>query len=126
MFLSEEGPSAMILGMPRMQMFYAEHLDLLGLSDQQLIQGKSKIHSGKHWCNKCNIISTQLFYLYTFLFNFRYGSVPSTFAMDDVACTGRESNIRNCRHNTRDNCGGSEGAGVVCNSGTATHILNKI
>ena len=34
--------------------------------------------------------------------------------MDDVACTGSEARLRDCSHNTTDNCGGGEGAGVVC------------
>ena len=48
----------------------------------------------------------------------RFGSVNSTFAMDDVQCTGNEASLLNCPHNPVDNCGTTEGAGVICsNSG---------
>ena len=40
--------------------------------------------------------------------------------MDDVHCRGNETSILDCRHNTRHNCGGSEGAGVVCAEGSYT------
>ncbi len=54
-----------------------------------------------------------------------YGWVPDTFAMDDVACLGSESHIRNCSHKTTDNCGERDGAGVVCATlGKETNILN--
>ena len=46
-----------------------------------------------------------------------FGTVPAVFAMDDVACTGSETRLRHCSHNTADNCGGSEGAGVICTAG---------
>ena len=46
-----------------------------------------------------------------------FGTVPAVFAMDDVACTGSETRLRDCSHNTADNCGGGEGAGVVCTGG---------
>ena len=42
------------------------------------------------------------------------GSVEDNFIMDDVACTGSETNILSCPYNPSDNCGTSEGAGVVC------------
>ena len=45
---------------------------------------------------------------------FRFGSVSSTFIMDDVRCTGTESDISQCPHNPNDNCGSGEGAGVKC------------
>ena len=43
-----------------------------------------------------------------------FGTVPAVFALDDVACTGSEARLRDCSHNAADNCGGGEGAGVVC------------
>ena len=46
--------------------------------------------------------------------NSHFGSVPSDFAMDEVSCNGTEANLQDCVHNTWDNCGGNEGAGVVC------------
>ena len=47
-----------------------------------------------------------------------FGSVPSTFSMDDVECTGNEASFLDCPHTTVHNCGSHEGAGVICsNSG---------
>ena len=46
--------------------------------------------------------------------NSKFGSVPSTFRMDDVGCTGEETSLLECEHNRIDNCGSSEGAGVIC------------
>ena len=44
-----------------------------------------------------------------------FGAVStSTFAMDDVHCTGSESSLLECSHLTSDNCGTHEGAGVRC------------
>ena len=36
--------------------------------------------------------------------------------MDDVACSSFDDIIQNCNHSneTRENCGASEGAGVIC------------
>ena len=39
------------------------------------------------------------------------------FAMDDVNCNGREEILQNCKYNSADNCGGGEGAGVICYNG---------
>ena len=43
-----------------------------------------------------------------------FGSVPSGFAYDDVACSGNEVLLDNCPHLNTHNCGPGEGAGVVC------------
>ena len=43
-----------------------------------------------------------------------FGSVPSTFSMDDVQCSGNEASILDCPHLMADNCGPGEGAGVIC------------
>ena len=45
-----------------------------------------------------------------------FGPVSGNFAMDDVRCSGGEARLEDCDHKTEDNCGGSEGAGVVCYS----------
>ena len=45
---------------------------------------------------------------------FRFGSVSSLFIMDDVQCTGSESDISQCPYNPNDDCGSTEGAGVRC------------
>ena len=34
--------------------------------------------------------------------------------MDDVKCSGSETDIRDCRHVTSDDCGAGEAAGVIC------------
>ena len=44
--------------------------------------------------------------------------------MDDVQCTGNETSIFDCPHQTIDNCGGSEGLGVIC-SGDMT-VLGEL
>ena len=46
-----------------------------------------------------------------------FGQVSDDFAMDEVRCTGNEASILDCPHQTSDNCGGSEGLGVICSSG---------
>lgn len=55
--------------------------------------------------------------LYTNL-SFRFGNYPPEFVMDDVRCTGSESDIMQCPHSTTDNCGSNEGAGVRCGGET--------
>ena len=43
-----------------------------------------------------------------------YGSVPTNFIMDDVNCAGTEETLADCSYNPTHNCGGHEGAGVIC------------
>ena len=43
-----------------------------------------------------------------------FGTVSTNFIMDDVQCTGSESQLQDCTHSPNHNCGGNEGAGVVC------------
>ena len=57
-----------------------------------------------------------------------YGSVSSVFVMDDVSCGGSEDSLYDCNYNPNDNCGSTEGAGVICNepaSGAASVIIRK-
>ena len=43
-----------------------------------------------------------------------FGTVSSSFAMDDVRCVGNETSLGECRHKAGDDCDGHEAAGVVC------------
>ena len=57
--------------------------------------------------------------------NFKYstfGSVPSTFAMDNVRCRSRDTVIQDCSHfdERREDCSSYEGAGVNCFGGGFT------
>jgi hypothetical protein len=51
-------------------------------------------------------------------FNFttksQFGIVPKEFGMDNVKCSGFESDIRDCPHDTTDDCSADEGAGMIC------------
>jgi len=44
----------------------------------------------------------------------RFGTIPDDFKMDDVKCTGEETNLLDCDYNPNDNCSGREAAGVIC------------
>ena len=44
----------------------------------------------------------------------KFGKVPGNFIMDDVNCGGNENTLFDCGYNKHDDCGSSEGAGVVC------------
>ena len=55
-------------------------------------------------------------------------SLGSSFAMDDVACTGNEARLSDCRHSTSHNCGVAEIAGVRCSpiyQGNAVSFANS-
>jgi len=43
-----------------------------------------------------------------------FGSVSSTFAMDNVRCQGNETSLEECSYKSGDDCDGQEAAGVVC------------
>jgi len=43
-----------------------------------------------------------------------FGQVETSFIMDDVQCSGYETNITDCPHNSQHNCASYEGAGVRC------------
>ena len=43
-----------------------------------------------------------------------YGQGSGPIQIDDVHCTGSEQRLLNCPHNTIDNCGHYEDAGVAC------------
>ncbi|XP_071945661.1 scavenger receptor cysteine-rich domain-containing protein DMBT1-like [Antedon mediterranea] len=46
----------------------------------------------------------------------RFGAGSGDIILDDVACTGSESNIFDCTSITRHNCGHHEDASVICHS----------
>ena len=58
--------------------------------------------------------------------NSHFGTVNSTFAMDDVRCLGNETTILACPHTTQENCGVGEGAGVICHEDTVALITGGI
>ena len=44
----------------------------------------------------------------------QFGLNGDDFIMDDVQCKGAETNINDCYHSDKHNCGAGEGAGVRC------------
>ena len=54
-----------------------------------------------------------------------YGTVSSNFAADNVGCVGSEEHLANCSYSSQDDCGGSEGAGVVCDTRTSQEIQEE-
>ena len=46
--------------------------------------------------------------------NSQHGNWRDNFIMDEVKCVGTEETLEDCPHLTTDDCGASEGAGVVC------------
>ena len=50
------------------------------------------------------------------MFFIRFGKVPNLFSIDDLKCTGSETRITDCPHDSlKENCSEGEGAGVICN-----------
>ena len=47
-----------------------------------------------------------------------YGDVSEDFILDDLHCNGNETNIFLCSRRLGENCGPSEGAGVICETTT--------
>ena len=43
-----------------------------------------------------------------------FGSVPANFRVSSVKCDGTETELYQCKYLLRNDCGISEGAGVVC------------
>ena len=43
-----------------------------------------------------------------------FGSGKSNYLVDDVQCSGNEKNLKHCSYKTRNNCGASKEAGVIC------------
>jgi len=46
--------------------------------------------------------------------NSHFGAVSPSFGMDELQCTGNETSINDCPHDTSHNCGTGEGLGVIC------------
>jgi len=57
----------------------------------------------------------------TFRQNSHFGKVPNDFIMDNVHCLGTEKDIRDCPHDSIDNCKSDEGAGVICSGAKSIH-----
>ena len=55
----------------------------------------------------------------------RYGQVSENFGADDVACNGNENHLAECSYSAQDDCGGGEGAGVVCDTRSLAEIENE-
>ena len=55
----------------------------------------------------------------------QFGSVSSTFGMDNVQCTGNEASLLDCPHLTVDNCDGTEGAGAICSNTGMLQALRR-
>jgi len=45
-----------------------------------------------------------------------FGLVPDDFSYNAVTCTGTENSMDECPHYNNENCGPTEGAGVICNT----------
>lgn len=45
-----------------------------------------------------------------------FGTVSSSYKMDNVKCYGNETDLRDCNHKAGDDCDGNEAAGVVCST----------
>ena len=43
-----------------------------------------------------------------------FGEGTGSILMDDLQCTGNETDITSCTHTSNHNCGHSEDAGVLC------------
>ena len=53
----------------------------------------------------------------TFTRESQFGNAPGgIFGMDDVKCSGSETDIRDCSHTTMDDCGAGEAAGAICSN----------
>ena len=46
--------------------------------------------------------------------NSQHGNWRDNFIMDEVKCVGTEETLEDCPHLTTEDCGASEGAGVIC------------
>eukprot|EP00092_Neocalanus_flemingeri_P030350 GFUD01032946.1.p1 GENE.GFUD01032946.1~~GFUD01032946.1.p1 ORF type:complete len:390 (+),score=107.58 GFUD01032946.1:35-1204(+) len=45
-----------------------------------------------------------------------FGTVSTSYKMDNVGCLGNETDLKNCYHKVGDDCDGNEAAGVVCST----------
>ena len=45
-----------------------------------------------------------------------FGTVSSSYKMDNVMCVGNETDLNDCYHKAGDDCDGNEAAGVVCST----------
>ena len=54
----------------------------------------------------------------------QFGLVPQSFSLDEVQCSGNETSLDNCTASDVENCDGSEGAGVVCDTRNQQEIAD--
>ena len=104
--------SVTIAGTPKTAVWFAESWDIMASS-----------RSVSHTSLNSGVLS--FFYFLQVTTKGRYGRVSDDFGADDVACKGNEDHLAECSYNTNDNCKGTEGAGVVCDSRSLAEIENE-
>lgn len=55
-----------------------------------------------------------------------FGESSGPIVADDVRCRGTEESFSNCTKSTSNNCGHSEDAGVICNTGRLRYLCCQI
>jgi len=65
------------------------------------------------------LVCRQLGYVdaYRYRYGSHFGLVPEEFSYDDVKCDMSANSLDECPHSNTDNCGSTEGAGVICYNG---------
>jgi hypothetical protein len=88
-----------------------------GRHEGNILVGGRPVCDDEHNAQNAKVVCRMLGYPYgQATVKSHFGRVSSTFKMDDVRCTGNEASLLDCRHNTVDDCGPDEGAGVICSN----------